>query len=125
MHKVLVLGQNPGNRSFKKKDGKPNTASAIGRLYEWMTEIGVNTYSFHNVCYQTGKVTKKDIDYELLKTVTSGYKRVIALGEFASYALTKIGVDHFKLPHPSGLNRQINDKSFVKQKLKECKKYYD
>jgi len=120
---LLVVGQNPGNRTFRKKNDKPNTGSAIGRLYQWMTYIGVNTYSFTNVCSNQGKVTKKDIDYDLLKSVTEGHDKVVALGEFASDALSKIGIDHFKLPHPSGLNRQLNDKAFVDKVLYECKKY--
>ena len=49
--------------------------------------------------------------------------RFVALGNNAAKFLTKHGIPHFKLPHPSGLNRQINDKSFVAKKLLECKKW--
>tara|TARA_R100000278_G_scaffold103436_1_gene79847 strand:+ start:266 stop:655 length:390 start_codon:yes stop_codon:yes gene_type:complete len=121
--KPLVVGQNPGNRTFRKKDDKPNTGSSIGRLYQWMTFLGIDTYSFTNVSSKQGKVTKKDIDYDSLKSMAEGYDKVVALGGFASDALSKIGIDHFKLPHPSGLNRQLNDKAFVDKVLYECKKY--
>lgn len=47
----------------------------------------------------------------------------IALGDNASKALK--GIEHFKLPHPSGRNRQINNKSFIDKKLKECQKYIE
>ena len=50
-----------------------------------------------------------------------GYKKIIALGNNASKALK--GLPHFKLPHPSGLNRQTNDKKFINQKLRECRKW--
>jgi hypothetical protein len=43
----------------------------------------------------------------------------IALGNNASRALSYI--PHFKLPHPSGKNRQINDKAFIYNKLQECR----
>lgn len=46
---------------------------------------------------------------------------VIALGNKASTALKNVA--HFKLPHPSGLNRQINNKEYIKKQLNDCKKY--
>lgn len=49
--------------------------------------------------------------------------RVIALGEEASKYLDKINVNHFKLPHPSGLNRKLNDKKWLKKELKKCYKW--
>ena len=55
--------------------------------------------------------------------VTSNYHKVIALGNVASDSLKKINVEHFKMPHPSGLNRQLNDKQFEKNKIKECYNY--
>jgi uracil-DNA glycosylase len=30
---------------------------------------------------------------------------------------------YFKLPHPSGLNRKLNDKKWLNQQLKECKEW--
>lgn len=45
----------------------------------------------------------------------------ISLGNTASKRLTKLGVPHFKLPHPSRLNRQLNDSRFINKKLQECK----
>jgi hypothetical protein len=50
---------------------------------------------------------------------------VVALGNEASRALDQLGVSHFKLPHPSGRNRQINDKAFISKKLEECKRYIE
>jgi len=47
--------------------------------------------------------------------------KLVALGNNASKALK--GIPHFKLPHPSGSNRQINNKKFIKAKLEECKKW--
>ncbi len=47
--------------------------------------------------------------------------KVVALGNNASSLLTMLKVPHFKLPHPSGRNRQINDKAFIYNKLQECR----
>ena len=33
--------------------------------------------------------------------------------------------EHFVLPHPSPLNRQINDDKFISMKLSECRRYID
>ena len=48
---------------------------------------------------------------------------VVALGNKASDHLKRLGVEHFKLPHPSGLCRKNNDKKYVDQVLKECQSY--
>ncbi len=48
---------------------------------------------------------------------------IVALGNNASKALGK--TPHFKLPHPSGRNRQINDKAFIHRELQKCKIYID
>jgi hypothetical protein len=52
-------------------------------------------------------------------------KITIALGNEASKALTKLGTPHFKLPHPSGRNRQINDKAYIQSRLEAAKIYID
>lgn len=45
---------------------------------------------------------------------------IIALGNVASKA---IRYPHFKLPHPSGLNRQINNVGYMADMLKSAKEY--
>ncbi len=48
---------------------------------------------------------------------------VIALGNNAHKAVEYM--EPFKLPHPSGRNRQINDKEFIAKKLAECKAHIE
>ena len=50
---------------------------------------------------------------------------VIAQNPGPGQALAKININHFKLPHPSGLNRKLNDKVYVQKILSECKEYYE
>lgn len=46
---------------------------------------------------------------------------LVALGNNASNKLENLGLNHFKLPHPSGLNRKLNDKKQLKKTLQSCK----
>jgi uracil-DNA glycosylase len=49
--------------------------------------------------------------------------RIIALGKTAEKALTLLHIPHMAMPHPSGLNRKLNDKTYVEQKIKELVEY--
>lgn len=48
---------------------------------------------------------------------------VIALGNEAEKYLKLAKIPHFKLPHPSGLNRLLNDKNWLTGQLNACKQY--
>lgn len=76
-----------------------------------------------NSCSKTGSVKLTDVDLDNLARAVYKAKKVIALGAFASDALYRLGAEHYKLPHPSPLNRQINDAAYVQKCLKECKRY--
>jgi uracil-DNA glycosylase len=49
--------------------------------------------------------------------------RVIALGKMAVWALSEIDLPHFELPHPSGLNRTLNNKEALQNVLADCKSW--
>lgn len=51
--------------------------------------------------------------------------RVIALGKTAEYGCQILGIPFLAMPHPSGLNRQLNDKEFVARKIEELRKFID
>ena len=111
--KVLVLGQNPSKRG--------GTSKSLMRLAEWIEFLELKQFSFANV-YDAYKVETASADPALNDYVRS-YDRVIALGQTASRTLSAMGVSHFRMPHPSGLNRQLNDQKFVHEKLEACKNY--
>lgn len=49
---------------------------------------------------------------------------VVALGQKATNYLERTGIiSYHALPHPSGLNRILNNKKFIKDRLDACKKY--
>lgn len=64
-------------------------------------------------------------DLRDIKAIANCKAKVIALGNSASKILTQLEIPHFKLPHPSGRNRQINDKAFINARLEACKQYIE
>lgn len=115
--RILVVGINPSSINPAK------LCNSLKRLHSWVEGMGINHFSFTNCVPFAGKYTDKDVDYEFLKSCTEGYDKVVALGGFPSKALSKLDVNHFTLPHPSGLNRKLNDKAYERRVLKSCKKY--
>lgn len=56
--------------------------------------------------------------------IKTNHIKVIALGGAAKKYLLKAGIEEFFiLPHPSGRNRLLNDKKFVKKTLEQCQDY--
>ena len=120
-----------GDRHSPKME--PNAPAFVGarsepRLKEWIDYIteGVNNYILVN-SYRA-EDTKKIRDYAALvdwrhSHRTPGMPIFIALGNTASLRLTKMKIRHFKLPHPSGLNRLINNKEYILRQLNICKRY--
>ena len=110
---IVIVGQNPSTAKQKKN-------STFDRLSKWTKAVGLESYDFMNCSDDPGD--KYEIDYERL-SATKKYKKVIALGGVASKALSKVGVEHFKMPHPSPRNRQLNDKQFEIDMLFKMKEY--
>ena len=118
--KVLVIGQNPSPKPTL--NGKPN--ATFRKLELWMTAVGVHHFSFVNTFDEPGvKPTHNNVDYTRLCTLTQEYDKIISLGSFVSTALNKIGVAHYSMPHPSPLNRLLNDKDYERTVISKCKEY--
>jgi uracil-DNA glycosylase len=49
--------------------------------------------------------------------------KIVALGKTAEKALTLLGYDFYAMPHPSGLNRKLNDKDYIEEKIKGLRDY--
>lgn len=115
---IIFVGDKPSPRM--KPGARPFEGSNCeDRLHRWIyTLIGMLDES----------ITKWDIinqcDYAhvnfVAMTLRDGCK-LVALGNNASKALGSI--PHFKLPHPSGKNRQVNNKKFIDKKLSECREW--
>jgi hypothetical protein len=115
---VIIVGMNPARERNSKKN-------ALSRLYNWLDELDLDYVSFTNLSADSKwNFDVKTIDKNFLYNQLFEYKKVIALGGLVSNYLAKyLEVDHFKLPHPSYRNRQLNDLDFEKQQLIMCRNY--
>lgn len=116
--KVVVVGSNPSH-----SPGGPT----LKNLNNWLEQMNAPIISFCNVSgFQTENnrpLKRSEYDLESLSFYVSGGDKVVALGNTASNALKLLKINHFKLPHPSPRNRQLNDSQFVNCKLEECQRY--
>jgi len=113
-NKILIIGHSPAKKNILK-------SPTMKRLHRWMDECGIDFYGFTNLCYEPKAKLKEE---DIFLTDMSGH-RIIALGGFVSKYLNKLGVEHFAAPHPSPLNRNLNDKSFENKIINELKVYID
>lgn len=119
MRKLLLVGDKPSKKNADPKVAFVGTPSfkTIQKWLEFLLEEKA----------QVTMINRVDPDFSavLIRASLRGYK-IIALGEEASYALINNGVvNHFKLPHPSGRNRKLNDKTFVAGVLAKCKTWIE
>lgn len=119
--KVLFVGQTP------LKDGAEafsNTSSGK-RLNAWIEYLGVDDAVLMNAFPGGGKVTLNAADKSaiMISILEDLPDRVIALGSYAHQVLNILNIDHFHLPHPSGRNRKLNDKTWVHAQLGMCRSW--
>lgn len=117
--KVLVIGMNPSTKPTLK--GYRN--SSFRKLENWMSIFGVHHFSFCNTFDDPSKATLSKVDFDRLYTLSKDYDKILALGGFVSKSLNKLSIEHFMLPHPSPLNRLLNDKAYEVKELNRCKDY--
>ena len=107
--KILVLGHSPSSKEYCPRKGNPS----INRLNRWLDDCGVRIYSFSNAsAHRATSLKIADIDETYITNITSGYNKILSLGNEVNNILTKMGIEHYALPHPSPLNRKFNDKKF-------------
>ena len=118
--KVLVIGHSPSSREYCPRKGNPS----INRLNGWLDECGVEIYSFSNACAHHAVSLKKDnIDRTFIYEIANTYHKILGLGNEVNNILKKMDIEHFSLPHPSPLNRKLNDKAYEKKIINNLKSY--
>jgi hypothetical protein len=93
-------------------------------LLKWIGEmnIDITRVRMYNQC--DGPFDDVLSRTSLNTAVEAGQIKVIALGQKAARYLANVGVNEFfLLPHPSGRNRLLNDKTYVIAKLGACRQY--
>jgi hypothetical protein len=122
---IWIVGSNPSPKNSNPLVPFWGTKS-YETLSKWLEFLGINKHGLLNVSNEVTsgklpKITKEDLFR--LRTKLSGATKVIALGNTASMALKQLQIKHFKLPHPSGRNRLLNDKAFIQLELGRCKEW--
>ncbi len=109
--RLLVVGLTPSRRYGK--------SPTVKNLKKWLETLEVQYSSFSNLYLYPGD----KLSLASIISVSSDYSKIIALGNKVSEVLTLAGINHFKMPHPSGLNRKLNDPKYVHEQLQACKNY--
>jgi hypothetical protein len=112
---ILFVGDKPSKRTDPNIPFK--NALCEKRLKAWIASLGCKEGEY--------KIVNSVSEYIDTIVVLANHSNVpvVALGANASEALKAKHINHYKLPHPSGLNRQINDQKFIVHKLQECKRW--
>lgn len=132
--KVVFIGQNPSS-----DNSYPDTAFVGSRSYAtligWLVKLGLKEKDVTaiNASKKLGKVTRNDIDeLGILSIILQTDIKIICLGEYAETAVIEVAyrhkicdIDMFTLPHPSGLNRKLNDKKQLDTTLKHCREWLE
>ena len=103
--KVLYVGDRPSLKNWSPDVAFLGSPSGK-RLAKWLEQLpGVPL------------LTNQSYGEDVVKGLAAECGTVIALGQEASKKLDAWLIPHFTLPHPSGLNRQLNDEAYVKEQL--------
>ena len=130
MFNVLLVGSNPSNASPDISDFHPSTRSRI-ILDQWFNGMAVNNISYTNVAAvrtpenRPLRISEIRRNLPRLQNITKNYSKIIALGKTASKALSMLDIEHFAAPHPSGLNRQLNNKDYVAEMIQQLTLYIE
>lgn len=122
---VNVIGLAPAEAG----NGKPFEECASGkRLIEWLSFLDPedeHQFVLSNLCSSKleGNRLPRRKDIEQFPDICKG-EATIACGVLAYKELAKQGFTRlYCLPHPSGLNRKLNDSEQLNKYLEDCKRW--
>jgi hypothetical protein len=114
MVKVVFVGDEPSQTNVSP-DVAFVGAKCFDTVVNWIKQLNPDYY----VCLNSDTVSQLS-DIKALEK--AGFK-VIAFGNKASERLEKLNISHYKLPHPSGLNRKLNNKQALALELYHAHSY--
>jgi hypothetical protein len=126
--RVLIVGN---NLSPKSPDPTvPLTGIRSGTiLIRWLESLKIEGLEFHviNMSSRTSKIMAESVfnngEVSVVAAFSKSCDAVIALGRKVGMALTRAQVAHFEMPHPSRLNRKLNNPHYVEEQLRQCEAY--
>jgi len=114
---VIFIGMQPSRAKYRRN-------CTLDRFEAWVDFLGLRFVSFHNAIVDPLLPQRlSSVNYELLHKSVYNYSYVVALGNLVSNSLKRIDTQHFKMPHPSPLNRLLNDRSYEQNMLYELRSY--
>lgn len=126
---ILFVGSNPSTSSTEDAAFHSSTMSSK-RLMTWLNNIdGIFIYiNVLNSPTENNRPLKKSeitLNIDRLRNDILAIKpnKVVALGKTAGVALDMLKIEHYKMPHPSGRNRELNNEEYVKEKVKGLESY--
>ena len=108
MIKIVFVGDEPSKKNISK-DIPFVGAKCFARLVEWIAFINPEYYVVLN--------SKVEVDLLAISELHKAGFKVIALGVKASKRLTNSRITHYKIDHPSSLNRKLNNHEYVHNML--------
>lgn len=132
--KILLLGSNPSRKSLTNDafDLSTKSGTTLDNWLNWSLPVdiqqkrlymNVSTISTPKNRPLTAEEIRENLPTLKAKIDAAMPDRIVAVGLTAGKALTLLGIPHLQMPHPSGLNRQLNNKDFVVEKIRALQDY--
>jgi len=121
---IIFIGSEPGKKNVNLKVPFVGTKS-YKRLLEWIYLMNIDISEVYTMNASDITWSRPEFDEIGDHRLTCEYDAIVALGGNVHKKLRKLGHEHYKLHHPSGLCRINNDKAAVEAALKAAKAYID
>ena len=126
---IVLVGSNPSVQSPDLSAFHPSTKSRkfIDDIFK-DTNLNIVYLNLIDIKLPGNKPLSKSIiksELENIKLKFESYSdtKIIAFGKTASYGLTMVDIEHFAMPHPSGLCRFWNNEEASRNKISEMFKW--
>ena len=131
--RVMLVGSNP-SCSAETLEPFCHTTRSGKTLRTWLEMLSLpSNFCFHfcnlrdlpspsNRCLSAREI-RESIPSLLSKIESVRPHKLVALGRTSERALKMLDVSFFSMPHPSGLNRKLNDKLLIAGKIHELRQF--
>lgn len=121
MSNIIFVGDEPSKANLNVDVPFVGTKS-YGTLLDWMRQLEIDVSKVilanRGQVLATGEIFTGSVEFIYVQDAGDQF---VALGRRAADHLAKLGFDYLELPHPSGLNRKLNDKAALEEQLASVK----